>query len=174
MKTLCLASLLAASFTASAQPRPPTPPGPPTGVPHPLRLACTDDGGVLFEIDHKVDAGSPEMIALPTSELKLYAGGQWTFTSSDKHHNASGCLAPALQQRIRDDLKTATWTQKVADAACAAVSIGYTQYSAHGKVVWTERMCQLEYLDEDSRRSLDDIEKILTSQLPKPPPCCKK
>lgn len=138
----------------------PTPPGPPTGPPP----SCSDRGGVLFEIDH---------LQYQQSELELFEGGKWTFHS--KTREAQGCLSRDQMKTIRDDLARATWTGNVADAMCAAVSLGYTQYSTHGKTVWTQRMCQLEYLDATSRRSLDDIENILlTVSTEHKPPCCKK
>jgi hypothetical protein len=158
--------LLAGAFA----PTPPTPPPAPSGPPP----TCSADGGVLFEIDHKVDMRSVEEIAVETSELKLYAGGKWTFQSSSKR-TASGCLSRDQMKAISADLARATWTSKVAQAACAAISAGYTEYAAHGNVVWTQHMCQLEYLDDASRHSLDDIEKILlTVSAEHKVPCCKK
>ena len=164
---LCLASLFVGALPAGAVPTPPDVPRPPGGPPP---AACTDAGGVLFEIDH---ANDMERVELETSELKLYEGGKWTFHSAKRE--ASGCLDAAQMKTIADDLKRAKWTVKVADAACAAVSAGYTRYSTHGKVVWTQRMCQLEYLDDTTRRSLDQIENILAAaSAPHLPPCCKK
>jgi hypothetical protein len=172
-KTLSVASLLCLSaLSASAVPTPPDVPRPPMGPP-PVAETCSDAGGVLFEIDHKVE-DSPEMIVVETSELKLYEGGKWTFHSSNKRI-ASGCLSRSQMRTIADDLKHATWTGKTATAACAAVYIGYTQYASHGKVVWTQHVCQLEYLDDASRRSLTEIENILlTASAEHKPPCCKK
>ena len=153
--------LLASAFA-------PTPPPAPSGPPP----TCSDAGGVLFEIDHKVEP-SVEEVAIETSELKLYEGGKWTFHSSSKR-TASGCLSRDQMKTISDDLARATWTGKTAQAMCAAVYLGYTQYSSHGKAVWTQHMCQIEYLDEASRRSLDEIEKIiLTVSAEHKPPCCK-
>ena len=147
----------------------PTPPPAPAGPPP----TCSESGGVLFEIDHKVEP-SLQDLAIETSELELFAGGKWTFHSSSKRV-ASGCLSSDQMKTISADLARATWTGKVAQAACAAVSAGYTEYSSRGKVVWTQRMCQIEYLDAASRRSLDEIENILlTVSAEHKVPCCKK
>ncbi len=163
MKTLILASLIAASFTtADAEPTPATPPPPATR----LRQACEATGVPLFEIDHRVEPRLEDVV-LDTSELVLYPSGGWTFTSHDGNgktlRSASGCLRYQVMQTIEHDLNEATWTVKTAAARCMIASLGYVQYSSRGKVVWTQRTCQLEYLDDASRRSLDEIEKILVA-----------
>jgi hypothetical protein len=177
--TLLLASLVLGSFTAAgATPTPPTPPGPPP--PNSIRVddqRCKATGDVLFEIDHRVVMDSPMENAVPTSELVLYKTGAWTLHSGTGKaaHTSSGCLDERTLKTIQSDLEHATWTHKMADAACEAISNGYVAYSSHGKLVWTQRMCQLEYLDDTSRRSLDEIEKLLVAATaPHTPPCCKK
>lgn len=176
--TIILASLVLG--TAGAAPTPPTPPGPPSAPPQPTRLrqSCEMTGVPLFEIDHRVEPRLEE-VALDTSQLVLYPSGAWEFTSRDGNgkalRHASGCLRYQVVQTIERDLNQATWTVKTADAKCMAVSFGYEEYSSRGKVVWTQHMCQLEYLDEASRRSLDEIEKILVdASAVHNPPCCKK
>jgi len=168
MKTLLLASLV--SMTAAAQPSPPTPPPPPP--PGSLPATCSDTGGVLFEIDHKIEMTSPLDNIPITSELKLYEGGKWVLTSGKQ--TSSGCLSKEQMKTISADLARADWKFSIAEASCAAISSTYAQYSSHGKVVWSQHMCQLEYLNEKSRRSLDEIEKILVAaSTPHTPPCCK-
>jgi hypothetical protein len=181
MKTnLILASLIAASFsTAGAEPTPPTPPGPPP-PPSPTRLmqTCEEKGVPLFEIDHRVEPRLEDVV-METSELVLYPSGAWSYTSHDGNgkttHHAAGCLRHQVLETIEHDLKEATWTVKTNAAKCMVASLGYVEYSSRGKVVWTQRTCQLEYLDETSRRSLDEIEKILVNvSAVHNPPCCKK
>jgi hypothetical protein len=172
MKTLLVASLLSVSFTAGAVPTPPDLPHPPPMDRAPA-AACSDSGGVLFEIDQKIEMNSPLEDMPQTSELELYEGGKWTLTKGKQ--TSSGCLSKQQMKTISDDLARADWKFAIAEAACAAISSSYTQYSSHGKVVWSQHMCQLEYLNDKSRRSLDEIEKILvTASTPKLPPCCKK
>jgi len=152
MKTnLLLASLIAASFT-TADAEPTAAPAPPPATR--LRQSCEPTGVPLFEIDHR---------GVDTTDLVLYPSGGWTFMSRDK--TVSGCLRYQVLQAIERDLKQATWTVETNAAKCMIASLGYVQYSSRGKVVWTQRGCQLEYLDETSRRSLDEIEKILVSQV---------
>jgi hypothetical protein len=177
MKTnLILASLIAAS-TAGAEPTPPTPPGPPP-PPTPTRLmqTCEEQGVPLFEIDHRAEPRLEDVV-IETSELVLYPSGAWTFHSGTgkAEKTIHGCLRYQVLQTIEHDLKQATWTVKTNAAKCMVASLGYVEYSSRGKVVWTQRTCQLEYLDETSRRSLDEIEKILVAaSTPHNPPCCKK
>jgi hypothetical protein len=180
-KLFLFASLVLGSFTAAAEPTAPTPPGPPASPPKQIRMpdACKASGDVLFEIDQRAVVGAREVAgAVPTSELVLYTSGAWTFTShadGKLARTASGCLGAPVVRTIRDDLKRATWQVKTADAACAAISSEYTVYSANGKAVWTQRMCQLDYLDEASQKSLAEISKILEdAAAPHTPPCCKK
>ncbi len=180
MKTkLLLASLLFAS-AAAAQTAPTPPPPPPAPSPHAMRAPdlCREGGDVLFEIDHGVDV-TMNVSGIGTSEMVLYATGAWHFTSRDGSgkllRTASGCLSNTQMTKIRADLSRATWTVKQAEAACMAISANVTTYSLHGKLVWTARMCQLDYLDETSAKSLDEITKILDdASAPHTPPCCKK
>ncbi|MGE5186710.1 MAG: hypothetical protein ACM31C_31870 [Acidobacteriota bacterium] len=173
---LLLASLVFAS-TAAAQAAP-TPPPPPS--PHVLRAPdlCRAKGDVLFEIDHRVDV-TMNVATVGTSELVVDATGAWTFDSRDGSgkplRSAHGCLADAQMRAIRADLARATWQVKRADTACAAIGADLVHYYVRGRLVWTERMCQIPYLDETSRRSLDEITKILDdASAPRTPPCCKK
>lgn len=179
MNKLLLASLLFASAAAAqTAPTPPTPP--PAPSPHAMRAPdlCREGGDILFEIDHKVNA-SVTMQALPTSQMVLYATGAWHFESHDGNGKllraASGCLSDTQMRTIRGDLQRATWTVKQAQATCMAISADFTTYATHGREVWTARMCQLDYLDETSAKSLVEIEKILDDvSAPRTPPCCKK
>ena len=180
MTKLLLASLLFAS-AAAAQTAPTPPPAPPPAPsPHAMRAPdlCREGGDILFEIDHEVNA-SVTMQALPTSQIVLYATGAWHFESHDGNgkllRSANGCFSNMQMQAIRADLSRATWTVKQAQAACMAISADFTTYSVHGQLVWTARMCQLDYLDETSAKSLAEIEKMLDdASAPRTPPCCKK
>ena len=170
MKTILFASLV--SVTAAAQTAP-TPPGPPAPGSRPAPVTCSASGDVIFEIDHKVEMNSPLENLPEVSELKLYAGGKWLRTQGKQV--ASGCLSKDQMKTITDDLARADWKFSIAEATCAAISSGYTQYSSHGKVVWSEHMCQAEYLNDKSRQSLDEIEKLLVTASTAPKVlCCKK
>lgn len=178
MKTTLLASLvLLPSLIATAQPTAPTPPPPPPGPPTQVRQACSATGDVLFEIDHAVEDFAKGQLG--TSELVLHEGGRWTFVSHTADGKlgpaSSGCLSSTQMHDIRADLARATWKVHHADATCAALSAGYERYATRGKVVWTQKMCQLEILDEASAKALADIEAILNKvSAPQTPPCCKK
>ena len=117
---------------------------------------------MLFQIQTKLEQPTYHV---PTSRTSLLASGLWTRVELDANgeqtRTTSGCLGEDQLAEVRSLLEHATWTVKQADAACAAISSTYTEYSAHGKVLWDQHMCQLTYLDTDSQQALDAITKLL-------------
>jgi hypothetical protein len=158
------ASLLATSCSiAGAAPTPPTPPGPPAPNAAPP-AQCTQTGDVLFQIADRVEHGST-LPADKTWTITVRDNGAWMRTAHDERGKLArddrGCLDRTQLDAIRRSLANAHWVVKQAQATCAAVSGTYLEYSSHGRVVWTQRMCQLEYLDDDSRQAVETISKLL-------------
>jgi hypothetical protein len=58
-------------------------------------------------------------------------------------------------------LAAAPWTRTYNDIACAAISATHVVYSARGKQLFDEQMCQAESLDAISRAHLQDATILL-------------
>jgi hypothetical protein len=145
---LLLASLLLPAL-AAAQPKTET---------------CTPTGDVLFAIDSK-DAKVTSSHE-PLSSLKLYDNGAWTLheihpngtTKRDDH----GCLDTKALQTIKDDLKVMTWKIDTTKVHCMMIASGFTEYSSHGKVVFTSRVCGESLVDADTQK-FDEIKKLINA-----------
>jgi hypothetical protein len=178
MNKLCIASLLTLSAIASAQPTPPTPPGPPVGRPMPAKV-CTTNGGALFEEKLELEPDvTMNVVAEKTWRITVYAGGTWQRRELDEHGQhptlVEGCLSDAQVASIKTELAKATWIVKQHDLACAARGAVFTSYSANGKAVWAEHMCQTAYLDETSAKALAAVKALaLRVTTPDTMPCCK-
>lgn len=165
---LCFASLIATSFSlAVAAPasklQPPTPP-PAPGPDAPPPPVCKASSDVLFQVADRVDTAlMPDGSATWTNTV--YEGGAWQRVELDAKgkitRRSSGCFDKTKLSTIRSTLDHATWKTEHAGAACAAVSGTYLEYTSRGKVVWTQRMCQLDVLDADSAKALQTISSLL-------------
>jgi hypothetical protein len=150
-------------------PAPSKPADPPPSKPAP-DAACRPAGGVLFEIDHRVDAGAK----LPASTTKVFANGGWTREDTDSDGKAAsaraGCLdKPALKQ-LETTLQGAPWKVTMARMRCMAISASYTVYQVRGKPVFTQRLCSGESLDDKSRAKLDAAVQLVEGAAGKPAP----
>jgi hypothetical protein len=149
--------LVACASSASAEPSAPAPPrqAPATPAGPPAADGCKPTGAVLFEIDHKVDPGAK----FPTSEIKLYASGAWTKDSADgdgkPQPRALGCHARPDIKPIADALHAAPWKITTARIHCMAMSPQFTEYRVDGKLVFTQKLCGGQSLDDKSRAALD-------------------
>jgi hypothetical protein len=158
--------LLACASSASAEPSAPAPPRPAPAAPGaqtapaapstPAAPAdCKPTGRALFEIDHKVEAGAK----LATSAVKLYANGAWTHAEVDAEGKAqpqaAGCLARPEVKPVADALHAAPWKTTTARVHCMAMSSQYTEYRVDGKLVFTQKLCSGQNLDDKSRAALD-------------------
>jgi hypothetical protein len=150
MKITIIASLLAAT-AALAEPTPATTP------------ACAAKGTPIVEIDHDIIKDAK----LPTSQLKIYDSGAWVTTGADENGKPvapqNGCLDKAVLDKIRADLKAATWKVKHNRIHCMMVSATFTTYKVDGKQVWQAKACSSDSLDDASAKAIADIESELVA-----------
>jgi hypothetical protein len=154
----CASSVALADEPKPAAPKPATPAPAPTqakptaGPPKPA--ACRPSGGVLFEIDHRADAGAK----LATSTTKVYSNGAWTRDELDADGKAlpqkAGCYAKADVEKLKTTLSGAEWKVTTSQVHCMAVSPTYVVYQVNGKPVFTRKLCSGQDLDEKSRTKL--------------------
>ena len=139
--------------------RPPGPPHPPP--PPPPADRCEVIGAPIFEIDHRALDGAH----VPTSTVRLYRSGAWTrlstTTGGRRGPSAAGCIAGDAVAQILRDIKASPWTVHYPRIRCMAASASYTEYTAFGRILYTERMCGGAVLDARSRTNLNDIEALL-------------
>lgn len=140
--------MLACAATASAAPD--TPAGPAR-----KGDACRPGGKVVFEIDHRVEPGAK----LATATVKLYGGGAWTRDETDADGKAapqtSGCLAKQDAKHVASELRSAPWKVTTARIHCMAMSSTFTEFRVDGKLVFTQKLCSGQSLDDKSRSVLD-------------------
>ncbi len=171
--------LLACASSASAEPAGPAAPKPapaappaPTAPSAPAAPAdCKPTGRTLFEIGHRVAPGAK----LSTSEVKLYASGAWTHDETDAEGKAqpqtAGCLARPDVKQVADALRAAPWKITTARVRCMAMSSSFTEYRVDGKLVFTQKLCSGQNLDDKSRAALDKaIALVEPPGTPKPAP----
>lgn len=144
---LALVSLACAASTPAAA----EPPAPPAR----RADACRTTGKVTFAIAHRVEPGAK----LPTSSIKVFAGGGWTRDETDADGKAlaqrTGCLARPDARQLETTLAGAPWKITRAQFHCMAVSTQFTVYQVDGKTVFTDKLCSGESLDDKSRAKLD-------------------
>ncbi|HUJ59190.1 MAG TPA: hypothetical protein VLX92_11880 [Kofleriaceae bacterium] len=176
MKLATLASLVLASLAASAAPTPPTPPGPPSDAPQPADR-WRPGGDILLEVDHTYGEDGTHHLG-DRSTVIVYVNGAWrleaTAADGTSQPERGGTMGARDLETLRDGLAAATW--KVTTGISCHVATGASDaYSSYGKLRWTERVCNNEYLDATSRRTIDDIANVLARvTAPHQPPCCKK
>jgi hypothetical protein len=98
------------------------------------------------------------------SSLKIYDTGAWTLheikANGSASRDARGCLDKKQLAALRDDLKTISWKIDPTKAHCMAISSWSADYTVHGKVVYTARMCG-EALTDPSEKKLGEINSIV-------------
>jgi len=166
--------LVACASSASAEPSAPAAPksgpaAPPAPAPAPA--ACKPTGTAVFQIDHKVEPGAK----LATSAVRLYPTGAWTHDQTDAEGKAqpqdSGCLARPDVKQVVDALHAAPWKITTAHVHCMAMSSQFTEYRVDGKLVFTQKLCSGQNLDDKSRAALDKaIALVEPPGTPKPAP----
>jgi len=109
----------------------------------------------MFQVDHKVEPGAK----LATSAVKLHANGAWTHAEVDAEGKAqpqtAGCLARPELKQVADALHAAPWKITTAQIHCMAMSPQFTEYRVDGKLVFTQKLCSGQILDDKSRAALD-------------------
>jgi hypothetical protein len=148
--------LVACASSAAAEPPAPAQPKPAPAAPAaPAADACKPAGTALFEIHHRVEPGAK----LATSAVKLYTGGGWTHDEADAEGKSqpqtSGCLGRPDVKPVADALHAAPWKVTTARIHCMAMSPSYTEYWVDGKLVFTQKLCSGQSLDDKSRAALD-------------------
>ena len=111
---------------------------------------------VLFEIHKGADN------AQPTSTLKLYSSGAWTFqpidAAGDLGAMSTGQLDRGTLASLRASINAAPWDTTVSGLRCKAYSPNFTEYFVNGKLEYTARLCGRERLDETSLAVIKKIE----------------
>jgi hypothetical protein len=157
LKLLALLPLACASAAAAPEPT------------KPAADSCRPRGGVLFEIDHRVEPGAK----LATSTVKVFANGAWTREEADADGKAlapqTGCLAKPDLKQLETTLHGATWKVTIARIHCMAVSESYTVYQVDGKPVFTDKLCSGAALDDKSRAKLDAATQLVERETTKAP-----
>ena len=119
--------------------------------------ACKPAGGVLFEVAQRTTKGVKRI----TATTWLYEDGAWRtdVTNVDGRvvHLDGGCLAPAELDAIRAELAHAPWKTTKTDRLCRTDQPRFTQYIWKGRVLYTERDCNVLELDPVSRDALDRV-----------------
>lgn len=140
--------LLACASSASAEPPAPKAPA--------RADACRPGGKAVFEIDHRVTPGA----AGATSTIQVFGSGAWTRQAAEADGKAqpatSGCLDQAYARQLATALRAAPWKITTARLRCMAMSTEYTDYKVDDKVVFTQKLCSGQTLDDKSRAVLDD------------------
>ncbi|HEX7839705.1 MAG TPA: hypothetical protein VF469_19655 [Kofleriaceae bacterium] len=147
--TIALSAVLLFACAKSAAAGPDGPKAPPHGD------ACRPAGKVLFEIDHKVIPNAQG----ETSTIKVFANGAWTREGVDAsgkpEAQTSGCLDKDYTKELASSLHGVPWTVTTARIRCMAISPTFTEYRVDGKLVYTEKLCSGQNLDDKSRAALD-------------------
>jgi hypothetical protein len=113
----------------------------------------------LFQIDVRKIEGDRAILA----STKLFGNGEWALddTRATPARHDTGRINGAQLEQIRDDLARATWKSRPLGIMCRARGSEVTEFRENGRLVWTQQVCQSQALDQVSKQSLDDIEKIL-------------
>ena len=122
------------------------------------RRDCKPAGGVLFEVAQRADRKAK----LTTATTRLFENGAWRTEIFDVDgklaRSRSGCLGAADVDSIRKELRSANWTSTRASVTCRADQPRFTLYQWKARLLYTERTCNVEALDDESRHALDIIE----------------
>lgn len=121
----------------------------------PPPVSCTPSGTPLVELEDR------------DRTTAIYSDGSWT---RDAHPNGALVTSPGAHQqhcfakdvvaKIEADIKAASWMISH-PVHCMAVSSARTIVKINGKVVFTERMCNPDALDDTSARLLAEIERLV-------------
>lgn len=129
-----------------------------------LRMAwadCKPDGDVLLEVAQRT---MPHVHG-STAKTKVWANGAWMTEVHDGGHNVArtraGCLDDAKLGRIRARMDSASWKTVRSKRACRSDQPRFTTYTWKGRLVYTERTCNTQVLDADSRKALDAVSVVL-------------
>jgi hypothetical protein len=157
MKILALACLTVACATAGAEP----PPAAPAPAPAPARKppppkGCVARGTPMFEIDH----GPTGTLKEASWAWKIYESGAWTYEAKDADGKADepkrGCYAGDDLKAVKADLEV-PWKVTSAGMHCMAMATTADKVMVKGKLVFTEKVCNADKLDDASAKALEDL-----------------
>lgn len=155
MKLLAALALACGSSASAAPIATPKPPEPKPAVPGTPPAACKPVGNVVFEIDHRAVPDAK----LATSAVKLFGNGAWTRVETSAEGQAqpatSGCLGKQDVKHVASELRSAPWKVTTAKIHCMAMSSTYTEFRVDGKLVFTQKLCSGQSLDDKSKAALD-------------------
>ena len=118
---------------------------------------CKPSGGVLFEVDQRANRKAK----LTTATTRLNENGTWRTEVVDVDGTLArtlvGCLKSAVVDTIRVSLRDAAWKTTRRKVTCRPDDRRSTQYRWKGRLLYTERACNVDALDDDSRHVLDLI-----------------
>jgi hypothetical protein len=176
MKLLAALSLACASGASAAPiatPKPPEPkPGQTPGAPKPgdAPATCKPVGNVVFAIDHRAVPDAK----LATATVKLFGDGAWTRVETTAEGQAqpatSGCLARQDAKHVASELRSAPWKVTTARVHCMAMSSTFTEFRVDGKLVFTQKLCSGQSLDDKSKAALDAAIAMVEPVAPPPAP----
>jgi len=157
MKILALACLTVACATAGAEPPPAAPP--PTPAPSrkpPPPKGCVAKGTPELEIDHgPIGTGKQA-----SWTFKIYESGAWTYETKDADGKAGepkrGCFAGEDLTAIKADVAV-SWKVSPVGMHCMAMATTEDKVLVKGKMVFTEKMCNDQKLDDASAKALADL-----------------
>jgi len=119
--------------------------------------ACKPTGTPTFVIENV-------SIGKITSTTKLYATGAWTVDSTDDKGvaapTATGCADRVVVNKVRNRLFGAPWTISH-PVHCMMATSKWTNYYADGKMLFSERACNPDKLDDVSEKNLAEIVQIV-------------
>ena len=123
----------------------------------------------MFEID----AVATQTHAHIVSET-VWINGAWTLQDyrAKTPRTTSGRLTEDQLRELRDELARTTWSKTYNRRACPPLPTITTEFSAGGKLVWTEPSCGAD-LDQASAQSLARIRTLLAAAIaPEAAPQC--
>jgi hypothetical protein len=168
MKLLAALSLACASGAAAAPIASPKPPEPKPAEPKPD--ACKPTGNVVFTIDHRAIPDAK----LATSTVKLFGDGAWTKVETTAEGQAQpatgGCHSKQDAKHIASELRSAPWKITNAKVHCMAMSSTFTEFRVDGKLVFTQKLCSGQSLDDKSKAALDAAIALVEPIAPPPAP----
>jgi hypothetical protein len=177
MRSLLMTLALVACASSSPPPAPPVDPQPaPAPVAQPVdpppappveaapaerrRPACAEANGPALVVVDRIKQGSQGSPA-QTQSATIFDNGAWSMNDTLGGAPESGCVPDDDFARVRDELANAPWQIQRAKFRCMMVSLVHTDYSVHGRLVWTEKVCSGETLDKASAAAIADVDAVI-------------
>nr|MBA2538735.1 hypothetical protein [Deltaproteobacteria bacterium] len=110
----------------------------------------------------RIDRKSDKVKAHPLTTFSVGHDGGWRFTrtvAGKVIEQDGGCLLPIDIDQLNRALSVARWKRTPAPS-CGAYWHEYTEYTVEDRLVHTARTCDPEVLDEVSKQTLLEIERI--------------